>query len=81
MKKDKRYLLNGFISFVMLIALILLTPLTPIYSNTFAHLGLLNISLGDDEVEPNENDNKKEENGSSIQKHKKPLPEIEKEQV
>ena len=61
----------------MFIALIVITPFTPIFSNTFAHLELLGISLdgNNEENEPTGTPGHKET------KIEKSLPNVEKKQV
>ena len=70
-KRDKGFFTNGIISVVLFIVLILITPLTPFFTNAFAHMQLLGITFD----QPEENVNPTE------QQPKKTKPQVNKKQV
>ena len=70
-KRDKGFFTNGIISVVLFFVLILITPLTPFFTNTFAHMQLLGITF----EQPEQNVNPKEH------QPKKTKPQVNKKQV
>jgi hypothetical protein len=70
-KRDKGFFTNGIISVVLLFVLILITPFTPFFTNTFAHMQLLGITFD----QPEENVNPTEH------QPKKTKPQVNKKQV
>jgi hypothetical protein len=82
LRKDKRrstFLTNGIISFILFITLIVITPFTPIFSNTFAHLELLGINFDNPDETPGTNKNSNSKNHNNTNKGH--IPEVNKEQV
>jgi MFS family permease len=74
-KSERTFLTNGIISFILFIVLIVITPFTPIFSNTFAHLELLEINFDNSKEAPENNHT----NDNNINKGH--VPEVNKEQV
>ena len=73
-KADKLFRINGIISIILLVALIVGTPFTPIFNNTFAHMELLGIDFNNKWIRKN----KKKRLKRRKQNNK---PKIEREQV
>jgi O-antigen ligase like membrane protein len=67
---NKKYLINSVISFLILVTLVVITPFTPVFKNTFAHIQLLGIEFGNTPP-PAEEDVEDTEQ----------VPELQKEQV
>ncbi|MFE7060654.1 O-antigen ligase family protein [Sutcliffiella sp. NPDC057660] len=57
--KEKSYRLNSVVSALLLLLLIIITPLTPIFQNTYSHLDLVGYSDKENNVE--QHDGKKED--------------------
>ena len=70
-KRDKDFFTNGIISVVLFFVLILITPFTPFFTNTFAHMQLLGINF----------DNPVETNPDAQGAQKKTKPHVNKKQV
>jgi hypothetical protein len=75
-KPDRKpYLVNGIISSSLIIILIVITPFTPIFKNTFAHFQLLGINFDTPDTDSKSNGNEKQN------PPKKGIQNIEKGQV
>jgi hypothetical protein len=70
-KRDKMFLTNGIISIVFFFVLIVITPFTPFFTNTFAHMQLLGITF----------DNPEEPAPDAQAPPKKTSPHVNKKQV
>jgi hypothetical protein len=56
----KTFFLNGAISAILLVLLVVITPFTPVFKNTFAHFQLLGINFDSSNQESNEKDETKD---------------------
>jgi hypothetical protein len=56
----KTYFLNGVISAILLVLLVVITPFTPVFKNTFAHFQLLGINFDSSNQEPKQEDETKD---------------------
>lgn len=77
----KPYLINGFVSLILLVVLVGITPFSPIFKNTYAHFQLLGINLNSDNTQQ-ATDGKKESSSHKAKHNKKDgLKNINKAQV
>ncbi|KMY56282.1 hypothetical protein AC623_17885 [Bacillus sp. FJAT-27231] len=59
--RTKKTRVNMFVSLILLFALAISTPFTPVFNNMYAHLGLLNIDLSKEKPEKTTPDESEEE--------------------